>query len=80
MKGNITLHIHGLMVSHGQYNTFVREESFKWLRNTAGPLDVPLSSLCIIWTILSLYIITTLTKKMQLDIEVSPPANIIKYL
>ena len=31
-----------LMVWHGQYNTLLWEESFRWLRNAAGPLDVPL--------------------------------------
>ncbi len=35
-------YIHGLMVCHGQYNTLLWEESFRWLRNAAGPLDVPL--------------------------------------
>ncbi len=31
------------MVCNGQYNTFVCEESFRWLNNTAGPMDVPLN-------------------------------------
>ncbi len=31
-----------LMVCHGQYNILLREESFRWLGNAAGPLDVPL--------------------------------------
>ncbi len=42
MKGNITLHAHGLMVCHGQYNTLLWKESFRWLHNAAEPLDVPL--------------------------------------
>ncbi len=35
---------HGIMVCHGQYNTTcLWEESFRWLCNAAGPLDVPLN-------------------------------------
>ena len=41
-EGNITLHVRGLMVFHGQYNILSWEGSFRWLRNAAGPLDVPL--------------------------------------
>ena len=33
----------GVMVCHGHYNTFLWKESFRLLRNAAGPLDVPLS-------------------------------------
>ena len=29
-------------LKYGQYNTLLWEESFSWLRNAAGPLDVPL--------------------------------------
>ncbi len=43
MEGNIALHVHGLMVCHDQHNTLLWEESFRWLRNAAGPLDVPLN-------------------------------------
>ncbi len=36
-----TVHVHGLVVPHGQYNTLLWKELFRWLRNAAGPLDVP---------------------------------------
>ncbi len=31
---------------YGHYNIFLWEESFRWLRNATGPLDVPLKLKC----------------------------------
>ncbi len=42
------LKYYGLMVCHDQYNTLLWEESFRWLHNAAGPLDVPLKICSII--------------------------------
>ena len=57
MKGNITLHVHGLMVCDGQYNTFLWEESFRWLHIAAGPLDVPLSQfLLLVFSVYTSYV------------------------
>ena len=41
LKGNITLHVHWLMVCHGQYNTLLWGEPSRGLRNVLDPWMSP---------------------------------------
>ncbi len=59
----ITLHVRRLMVCHGQYTTLLWEESFRWLHNAAGPLDIPLRNEA---RILNTFIYVTRTAQVAL--------------
>ena len=42
LKGTNMPRAHGSIVGHGKHNTLSRQESFWWLCNVSGPVDVPL--------------------------------------